>query len=204
MNGIEFKQMLRKHLDKPEFKFEKVLHEMIQAILCKRSQDAQDGIINCSWCGVPCKADCFSATAPIEHSDHTVMANDWLCCNHYMCRECINIKINSNYPTYTCVHCGEDITWFFEELRYNEDWWNFDDDEAGPRPVGNDAETDETEEEEDECEACGKVVKPVYEDEKGGWTIGNCLTCDAMCCRECLSKYATPEDICCVLCTPHK
>ena len=73
--------------------------------------------------------------------------------------------------------------------------------------VDSDAETeagDETEEEEDECEACGKVVKPVYEDEKGGWTIGNCLTCDAMCCRECLSKYATSEDICCVLCTPHK
>jgi hypothetical protein len=65
-------------------------------------------------------------------------------------------------------------------------------------------ERDDSEEEEDECEACGKVVKPVYEDEKGGWTIGNCLTCDAMCCRECLSKYATSEDICCVLCTPHK
>lgn len=65
---------------------------------------------------------------------------------------------------------------------------------------------DETEagDEEDECEACGKLVIPIYEDEKGGWTIGNCLTCDAMCCRECLSKYSTEEDICCVLCTPHK
>jgi hypothetical protein len=94
--------------------------------------------------------------------------------------------------SFVCTHCELDITEWIKLMEKDEDFWKDDCDE------------EEDEEEEDECVACGKLVIPIYEDEKGGWTIGNCLTCDAMCCRECLSKYATSEDICCVLCTPHK
>lgn len=62
-----------------------------------------------------------------------------------------------------------------------------------------DAETEELEE--DTCTACGKVVVVDFDD--SGYTIANCNTCDAMCCRACLEPPScTRETPCCVRCEP--
>jgi hypothetical protein len=124
--------------------FSSVLFQMTQNIIEKR---VERGIIRCEACDEWCKADCAHADAPIEHGCHTIIRNDWLICNHYMCRYCINALINEDRPVYTCDVCDEDITWWLQELRADDDWWEIDEDEEYIHDVRQDvdsgAETDD-------------------------------------------------------------
>ena len=89
--------------------FRKVLFEMQMNIIDRR---IMRGTIQCSSCETQCQVDCFECCAPLEQSCHTFHRNDWLNCNHYLCKLCILGLIETQNECYFCPYCEQDITWW--------------------------------------------------------------------------------------------
>ena len=89
--------------------FRKVLFEMQMNIIDRR---IMRGTIQCSSCETQSQVDCFECCAPLEQSCHTFQRNDWLNCNHYLCKLCILGLIETQNECYFCPYCEQDITWW--------------------------------------------------------------------------------------------
>ena len=116
--------------------FEKVLTEMARNILFERI--GRD-IIRCTVCNDKCKADGVSASAPLECADASYMENSWMTCNHYMCRECVRETVR--LESYTCPLCDEDLTWWIDDMRHEDGFWEFDEDEEYLEEVEDDIDS---------------------------------------------------------------
>ena len=132
-----------------ESNLDQVLDQMKLSIWSKQ---LNKGIVQCRSCGESWKGDNISATSHLHYLIETThsLTYENLCCNHYVCRFCLNIPVQDFIEQldrrYQCSCCGEDIEWFIRQLANDPDFWDDDglDDYLGSvqQDIDSDAETE--------------------------------------------------------------